>query len=60
MITLYLLKVLVPEYDYTYCIFTLLVIIRLVKEPRKNPSNTWGVTQRSATFGALPLIFLIL
>jgi hypothetical protein len=44
MITWYLLKGLVPEYDFTCCILTLLVRIRLVKVPSMDPSNTWGVT----------------
>ena len=44
MTTWYLLKILVPEYDFTCCILTLLVRIRLVKVPSRNPSNTWGVT----------------
>jgi hypothetical protein len=40
MITWYLLKVLFPEYDITCSYFYLLVIIRLVKVPSKNVSNT--------------------
>jgi hypothetical protein len=41
MITWYLLKILVPEYDFTCCILNLLVRIWLVKVPSRNPSNTW-------------------
>jgi hypothetical protein len=43
MITWYLLMVLVPDYDFT-CILTVLVRIRLVKVPSRNPSNTWAIT----------------
>jgi hypothetical protein len=39
-------SVLVPEYDFN-CIFTLLVRVKLVKVPSRNPNNTWGVTLTS-------------